>query len=253
MIENHPEHPATAEPGLRYLPDDLDGNAQILVLWNRNLESHGDELAVLKDAEKFFFGKDPEEADQLIHRIAQKEPNDKQWPGELAELYRMSGIPGRYIEDPAARAIESYRRVLELTHNVTARESLAGDMAQALFKVGDLAGAAELAKIHLRSKDRTALQRSNTILGRVALRSGDVGGAKQYLLDSSSPLAEKDVSISGPTLVLAKELLQQGERDTVLQYLDNCLSLWPRGEGVLQLWIADIKNGRTPNFGNLAN
>jgi len=253
MIENHPEHPATAEPGLRDLPDDTDGNAQILVLWNKNLESHGDDLAVLKDAEKFFFGKDPGEADQLIHRIAQKEPNDKQWPGELAALYRMSGIPGEHIDDPGARAIESYKRVLELTQNVTGRESLAGDMAQAAFKVGDLAGAAELAKIHLRSRDRSALQRSNTILGRVALRSGDIAGAKQYLLESSGPLAAKDVSVSGPTLVLAKELLQQGEREAVLQYLDNCLSLWPRGEGVLQLWIADIKNGKTPNFGNLGN
>src|SRR5437868_4061448 len=33
MIENHPEHPATAEPSLRDLPDDRDGNAQLLALW----------------------------------------------------------------------------------------------------------------------------------------------------------------------------------------------------------------------------
>jgi hypothetical protein len=229
----------------------MDGNHQILVLWNRNLESHGDNVAVLKDAEKFFFGKDPAEADELIHRIAEKEPNDRQWPVELAELYRMFGIPGEPIDDPGARAIESYKRVLELTHIPAARESLAGDMAQAAFKVGDLPGAAELAKIHLQSRDRTAAQRANTILGRVALRSGDVPGAKKFLLDSSGPSAEKDVSISGPTLVLAKELLVQGERDVVLQYLDNCLSLWPRGENALEIWISDIKNGKTPNFGNL--
>ena len=253
MVANHPEHPATAEPGLRDLPDDMDGNEQILVLWNKNLESRGEELAVMKDAEKFFFGKDPEEADQLIHRIAQKEPNDKQWPGELATLYRLAGIPDERIDDPAARAVESYNRVLELTHNAAAREALAGDMAQAEFKVGDMEGAGALAKIHLQGKDRTALQRSNTILGRVALRSGDVPGAKQYLLDSSGPLARSDVAVSGPTLVLAKELLQKGEKEAVLQYLDNCLSLWPRGESVLQLWIDDIKNGKTPNFGNLAN
>lgn len=252
MIENHPEHPATAEPSLRDLPDDMDGNAQILVLWNKNLESHGDDVAVLKDAERFFFGKDPEEADQLIHRIAAKEPNDKQWATELAELYRMFGIPGEHIDDPAARAMECYKRVLELTHNLASRESLAGDMAQAAFKVGDMSGAAELARIHLRSHDRTAVQRANTILGRVALRSGDIASAKQYLLDSSGPEAEKDVSVSGPTLVLAKELLQQGERDAVLQYLENCLLLWTRGENVIQLWIAEIKNGKTPNFGNLA-
>lgn len=251
MIENHPEHPATAEPNLRDLPDDFDGNARILALWNKHLESRGDDVAVLKDAEKFFFGKDPAEADQLIHRISEKEPNNREWPSELAQLYRMFGIPGEPIEDPAARAAEAYKRVLELTNNPEAREALAGEMAQDAFKLGDFPAAVELSKIYLQSKDRTAVQRANTILGRVALRSGDVSGAKQYLLDSSGPLAAKDVSMSGPTMVLAKELLEQGERDAVLQYLDNSLSLWTRGESVLQIWIADIKKGKTPNFGNL--
>ena len=53
-------------------------------------------------------------------------------------------------------------------------------------------------------------------------------------------------------MVLAKELLEEGEKDAVLQYLANCLLLWPRGESVLQMWIADIKIGKTPKFGNLA-
>jgi hypothetical protein len=52
-------------------------------------------------------------------------------------------------------------------------------------------------------------------------------------------------------MILAKELLERGERDIVLQYLDNCLTLWPRGENVLQVWIDEIRNGKKPNFGNL--
>ena len=47
----------------------------------------------------------------------------------------------------------------------------------------------------------------------------------------------------------AKELIEQGERAAVLHYLEICLKLWPRGENVLRIWIADIKNGRTPNLG----
>jgi tetratricopeptide (TPR) repeat protein len=251
MIENHPEHPATSEPSLRDLPDDNEGNAQILALWNKNLETRSDDVAVLKDAEKFFFGKDAAEAERLILRIADKEPSNREWPNELAQLYRMFGIPGESINDSAQRALEAYKRVLALTRTTSAREALAGEMAQASFKVGDFDGAAELARIHLRSKDRTAPQRANTILGRIALRSKDVAGAKQYLLASSGPEAAADVSLSGPTMVLAKELLEHGERDAVVQYIQNCLSLWPRGESVLEIWIADIQNGRSPNFGNL--
>ena len=251
MIENHPEHPATAEPSLRDLPEDPDGNAKILGLWKKNLEVRGGELAVLKNAEKFFFAKDPAAADRLIHAIAEKEPYNKEWPNELAQLYRMFGIPGEHFNDPAERAVEAYRRVLALTKNTTARETLAGDMADAAFKMGDLPAAAELAKIYLQGKDRIAPQRANTILGRVALRSGDVDTAKQYLLASAQSAAGADVLLSGPTMVLAKELLERGERDAVVQYLEVCVSLWPRGENVLQIWIADIKNGKTPNFGNL--
>src|SRR3989442_6080727 len=32
-------------------------------------------------------------------------------------------------------------------------------------------------------------------------------------------------SLSGPTLVLAKELIEHGERETVLAYLESCLKL----------------------------
>jgi hypothetical protein len=251
MVENHPEHPATSEPSLRDLPDDVEANAQIMALWRKSVESRSDQLDVLKNAEKFFFGKDPAEAERLINLISEKEPNNRQWPNELAQLYRMFGIPGARIDDPAQRAAEAYKRVLALTRNATSREALAGDMAEAAFKLGDFKGAAELARIHLQGKDYTAQQRANTILGRVAIRIGDVPGAKQYLLDSSRPEARRDVSLAGPSMVLAKELLEEGETETVLTYLANCLSLWPRGENVLQIWIADIQRGKRPNFGNL--
>jgi hypothetical protein len=250
FIENHPEHPATQEPSLRDLPDDREGNALILELWNRNLESRPDDLEVLKNAEKFFFSRDPALAERILYRLAAKEPANEMWPRELALLYRMFGVPD-YAGDSAQRALESYRRVLEWTRGPVAREALAGEMAFSAFRVGDFIGAAELAKIHLSSADRSAIHRANTLLGRVALRSGDVENAKKYLISSSDPEALRHVSTSGPLMILAKELLEKKERATVLQYLENCLVLWPRGESILQLWISEVKNGRTPNFGNL--
>jgi tetratricopeptide (TPR) repeat protein len=250
IIGNHPEHPATAEPSLRDLPDDPDGNHQILELWQQNLQSRPDDLAVLKNAEKFFFGKDPAAADRLIHRIAEKEPANPEWAAELAQLYRMFGIPGENIENPTDRALEEYNRVLALTQNPAARRSLSGDMADAAFKIGDFPAAAELAKIYLKSADRPAVQRANTILGRVALRANDVAGAKRHLLDSLDSGAARDIAFSGPVLILAKELFERGEREAVLQYLQDCLALWPRGETILRIWIADIQEGKTPNFGN---
>jgi tetratricopeptide (TPR) repeat protein len=252
IIQEHPEHPAAAEPSLRDLPDDPDGNAQILEVWYKNLESRGSELGVLKNAEKFFFGKDPAKAEQILHRLSEIEPDNRHWPSELAKLYTMSGIPGYREDDAAKTAFEAYTRVLELTRDPVARETLAGDMAESAFKTGAFAAAVELAKIDLQSSDRSSVQRANTILGRIALRSGDLNSAKQYLLDSSNPAAARHLELFSPTMSLAKELLEKGEREAVLEYLENCLSLSPRSENVLQVWVDDLKSGRVPDFGSFA-
>jgi hypothetical protein len=253
MIENHPEHAATAEPALRDLPDDPDGNVEILKLWTKNMESKGDDFNVLKNAEKFFFSKDPAEAERILHRLYEKDPANREWPNELCHLYTMFGIPGEQNTDAAKTASEAYSRVLDMTRDPRSRLSLAGDMAEADFKAGNLVGAATLARIYLESSDRFATQRANTILGRVALRSGDTAGAKQYLLDSAKPSAALNISLSGPMLVLAKELLEKGQNEVVVEYLRDCISMWPHGEEVLHIWIDDIQNGRKPDFGNLGN
>lgn len=244
MIGNHREHVAAAESGLRDLPDDPEGNAQLLALWLRELESHGDDIAVLRNAERFFFGKDPAAAERILRRLSEREPENRQWPNELVKLYAIVGIPDYVSDDPAKEALEAYSRVLESTKNSIARERLASEMAQSAFKVGKFAAAAEFAKLDLQSSDAAAVQRANTILGRIALRSGDTARAKQFLHDSAG-------SGVAPTMVLAKELLEKGERDAVLDFLESCLTTWPQGESTLEIWIADIKNGRTPNFGTL--
>jgi len=254
FVENHPEHPATQEPILRDLPDDREGNALILAQWEKNLETRGNELEVLKNAEKFFFSRDPAQAEEILHRLAQREPLNEEWPRELALLYRMFGVPNyrpAETDDAAGVALEGYRRVLELTRGSAARETLAGDMAESAFKAGDFTGAAKLAKLHLESGEGSAVHRANTILGRVALRSDDIVNAKRHLIDSSRAQTAHHISTWGPRMILAKELLDENERDTVVEYLQNCLLLWPRGENLLHYWIADIKSGRKPNFGNL--
>ena len=57
-------------------------------LWYKNAKTCDTSAAVLKSAEKFFFGKDPAEAERLIYCLYEKEPNNSQWASELAQLYR---------------------------------------------------------------------------------------------------------------------------------------------------------------------
>jgi len=251
IIENRPEHPAAGEAMLRDLPDDTEGNGMILKLWDENLDKRGDDRGVLKNAEKFFFGKDPVKAERIIYRLIESEPANPEWPKELASLYRIVGVPGLETNSSSGRALEAYKRVLSVTRDPAAREGLAGEMADAAFKSGDFEAASELAQVHLQGSDRSAVHRANILLGRIALRWGDLIGAKQFLLDSSKPEAGAYVRLFSPSMVLAKELLAKGEKETVIQYLTNCQSLWPRGEDILTLWLDDLQHGRTPDFGNL--
>jgi hypothetical protein len=50
---------------------------------------------------------------------------------------------------------------------------------------------------------------------------------------------------------LAKELLEKGERDVVLQYFDLCRRFWSTNinDGKLDRWSQDVKAGKMPSFG----
>ena len=49
----------------------------------------------------------------------------------------------------------------------------------------------------------------------------------------------------------ARELLEKGERATVLEYFRLCGAFWPDDQ--LERWADDVRHGRTPNFGPSAD
>ena len=89
---------------------------------------------------------------------------------------------------------------------------------------------------------------AHLILGRAALRAGNVTVASQELLAAGNVGGGGTLSSFGPNMTLAKELLERGIRDVVIQYLEECRRFWKRG-GSLDSWIATIRNGRIPEFG----
>jgi hypothetical protein len=49
-------------------------------------------------------------------------------------------------------------------------------------------------------------------------------------------------------MVLARDLLKKGERETVLSYLQACTKFWKMGGDTLSGWIATTKGGGIPDF-----
>jgi uncharacterized membrane protein YeaQ/YmgE (transglycosylase-associated protein family) len=94
-----------------------------------------------------------------------------------------------------------------------------------------------------------AIQDGNLVLGRIAVRDGRIEEAKNYLLEAGKSSGSPQLDSFGPNMSLANDLLQKGERDTVLQYFGLCRKFWRMDYGKLNDWSDEVKAGKIPDFG----
>jgi len=50
-------------------------------------------------------------------------------------------------------------------------------------------------------------------------------------------------------MTLAKELLQKGEKDVFLKYLELCSKFWKMRKDRLHKWSVVVKDGKIPDLG----
>jgi len=170
-------------------------------------------------------------------------------PNALPGLCRKATEPKRNIK----------RGVAALKTAKTERERFyyLGGAAKELFNVGQLSEAKkcaeELASLTPKYKDDwnygNAIQDANLIFGRIAVIEGNIEAAKAYLLASAKSSGSPQMNSFGPNVSLAKDLLEKGERDTVVEYFEACRKFWRMDRGRLDDWIALVKDGETPYFG----
>ena len=92
-----------------------------------------------------------------------------------------------------------------------------------------------------------AVFRGNLVLGRIALHKGQLEAAKQYLIASARTTGSAVLGSFGPNMSLAKELLEQGEKEAVLEYFGLCASFWKNDK--LAAWAEQVNQGWIPDFG----
>jgi hypothetical protein len=128
-------------------------------------------------------------------------------------------------------------------------------LAKLAFWTGDTNKAEQYAKeaMSLESPgdpvgDGEATHDGNMVLGLIALQRGDVDQAKRYLIESSRTSGSGYMSMTGPNLSLANELLKRNERQSVIGYLRECRRFWVEGRKTLDAWIEKIREGKDPLF-----
>jgi tetratricopeptide (TPR) repeat protein len=131
------------------------------------------------------------------------------------------------------------------------------DAAKESFEVGNIEDADKYARELLALLPKyqknwnygNAVQDANLVLGRIAVREGRIEDAKQHLIEAGNSPGSPQMNSFGPNMSLAKDLLEQGERDVVIQYFDLCRTFWKMDRGRLDQWTREVKAGKVPSFG----
>lgn len=203
-------------------------------------------------------------AEKCLLRAQAMEPANQGWATMLGEFYNMMGMAAASTQEKArwsGKALAQMEKAAAQASDPRASAYLLRQLAKTAFNAGafDKAETAakrllDIAKAHPGNKDYgDAVHDGNMVLGRLALRKGDVRQAKAFLLKSGHASGAGTLSSFGPNMSLAKELLERGEKATVIEYLQLCKKFWTYPHNPLDAWIRTIQAGQQPDFSQNLN
>lgn len=188
-------------------------------------------------------------AELWLTRARELAPGNTAWNDGLVQVYqRRAG----QIQDPRGKV--KFLSEADTVANDNQRANLLPNLAMAEFEAGDDAAAARDAQRLLDlapkspSNRENMIHAGNTILGRVALAKKDVNEAKERLLASARVAGSPVLNSFGPRMELAQDLLDVGQRDAVLQYLEMCRAFWTYDQGQLDHKIKLVKSPGNPDL-----
>jgi peroxiredoxin len=188
-------------------------------------------------------------AELWLTRARELAPGNTAWNDGLVQVYqRRAG----QIQDPRGKV--KFLSEADTVANDNQRANLLPNLAMAEFEAGDDAAAARDAQrlLDLATKSpanrENMIHAGNTILGRVALAKKDVNEARQRMLASARVAGSPVLNSFGPRMELAQDLLDAGQRDAVLQYLEMCRAFWIYDQGQLDHKIKLVKSPGNPDL-----
>jgi len=263
LIEHHPESEFAGSPEAFLMPAEAGGSPggyeNALNLWRKQTEMHGDDARILINAAHFAMLSDERLAQGFLEKALVAHPDDIATLSLLAKTYERQTAMAHRPEEKTAfarKAMEIRDRSFEKVHGDERFYELS-DVAKTAFEAGLDAKAEEYADelLHMAEERRgdwnygNAVHNGNIVLGRLALKRGDINGAKEHLAAAGKTSGSPQLDSFGPNMTLAKELLAKGERNAVLAYFEDCAKFWDMGRDELKNWTSTVKAGGTPEFG----
>ncbi|MGA7695772.1 MAG: hypothetical protein WCA76_12135 [Candidatus Sulfotelmatobacter sp.] len=160
--------------------------------------------------------------------------------------------------DDDINASQKSCRVIQMTLNARERMRASGDVpGDDDFTAGATGKAGVYSKQLLQMAHQyprdwnhgNAVFYGNFVLGRIAIQQGSVKQAGQYLLAAGATEGSPQLDSFGPNMTLAKELLEKGHSQVVLEYFALCQKFWENGRPKLDEWSSAVLGGEVPDFG----
>lgn len=256
LIRNRPDAPILSTPYAR-LDRHLDSSAyeEGRKAWLDQVDRQPENAAVLGRAAAYLLIHDSDTAASLYQRAEAAEPQNPEWSQHLGHLYSLglSRTTGEEKQKSAHASLGAYERSLANMKDGEERDSLLPDLATVALEAGEAEKARGYAEEMLKSSSQGSWNAGNLVhhghlvLGRIALRDGDTKTAQEHLLAAGKTKGSPQLNSFGPNMTLAKELLEKGERQAVLEYFKLCGNFWKNSD--LEAWTREVQAGKIPEFG----
>jgi tetratricopeptide (TPR) repeat protein len=256
LVRNAPESEVLGTPE-GTLDAILDGEAysQGKTAWMSQLNERPKNLKLLEHSATFFQLHDRELAVKSLETARALDMDNPKWPTQLGHLYSL-GMMTKSLKartDAAEKALEQFEIAYRLSVD-PGRDFLLQYLAKVALAANNLEKAKGYADQMLSRNvggwnHGNNVHHGNIILGRIAMKRDDLEEAKKHLINAGKTPGSPQLNSFGPNMVLAKELLEKGERAVVLKYFELCSKFWGMGKDRLRKWSAVVEDGKIPDFG----
>jgi len=228
-------------------------------LWLTHIKAQRHNLSILGNAAEFFADDEPALSKELLLRAGALDPRNPEWVRRLGKL-ELDDLEDCSVDRVKAQTQQGFflmESALQLTADEESRFDMLSEVANAALAAGQIERARSYAVELLQtggqpnfvSLNGDAHHQANVLLGRLSLRDGDIEKAKIHLREAGKTTGSPVLKSFGPNMSLAKELLESGERDVVIEFLNLCTKFWYTPDHEPQKWIHAIEQGEIPDFG----
>jgi len=252
IVKHFPDSDAAGSSELGFHRDiDLDAYLSVSRVWHESVEQYPEDPDVLENAAGFYWLDQPVKAKSLFERAVDLDPENPDRLDALAHFYELKEEFG-----PGLEAVLGLReKAIELSGDRRSRFLRIGNAANAALRARNFEKASIYAEQLLASATvgggwnrGNAIYEGNSILGLAALQEGDQRAAVKRLRAAGRCGGSPQLNSFGPDFDLAQALLDLGEHEAVVAFLQDCQSFWERDRGALGRWIEEIEAGRSPTL-----